>query len=195
LDLDAQATVAVSLEGGVNIEGGTGQQVTAQNGTINGCVDVSGGFSVNAGAEGSFFAFFNAQTCATLLQEFRSFPGISLAKWMYDLQLILTASFRNVSVLRRHLHRVRLQARFQLHRTRSAAAQSASGSDTSVASATGLDSSTASVAAPSVASDSAAGSSAVSTGVPAASPSAGLSRRAARRDPEKHSWTHLRNFQ
>jgi hypothetical protein len=43
--------------------------VSVQSPSVDGCIDIGAGFDVNAGAEGSFFSIFNAQTQVTLFSK------------------------------------------------------------------------------------------------------------------------------
>jgi hypothetical protein len=73
LDLDASATIGFQLNAAANIstETGTGTDVATRDatGSVNGCVDIEAGLAVDAGAKGSFFGIFNAETKAVLFSQ------------------------------------------------------------------------------------------------------------------------------
>jgi hypothetical protein len=69
LDLDASSTLNLQLNAGANITKETGKNAAVQDAGVNGCVDVSAALNVNAGATGSLFDIFNAQTTANLFSK------------------------------------------------------------------------------------------------------------------------------
>ena len=68
LDLDASATLDLDLDAAASVNVNTdGEKSTS--GDIEGCVDLQAGFSVNVGAQGSFFDIFNADTTIPLFSK------------------------------------------------------------------------------------------------------------------------------
>lgn len=69
LDLDASAILDLQLDASGNVIGGTGKAVAIKDASAGGCVDITGGLNVDAGAQGSFFSFFNEQTKKSLFSK------------------------------------------------------------------------------------------------------------------------------
>lgn len=72
LNLDASATMTLTLdasaEGSVTAQPGT-ELATGGSASINGCVDMNAGFSVNAGADATFFGLFDTGKSVTLFEK------------------------------------------------------------------------------------------------------------------------------
>ena len=64
LNVDASANVALSLSGNGVI--GTS---TPASGSYNGCVDITAGLDVNAGADADFFGLWNPSTSVSLFDK------------------------------------------------------------------------------------------------------------------------------
>ncbi|KAJ7708174.1 hypothetical protein B0H17DRAFT_971719 [Mycena rosella] len=62
LDFDASSTMTLTLDGAANASGNvstSGVDVASKSASVNGCVDIGAGLSINAGADGSFFGLFD----------------------------------------------------------------------------------------------------------------------------------------
>jgi len=71
LDLDASATLGFQLNAAANLSTETGTNVATRDatGSVNGCVDIGAGLSVDAGARGSLFGIFNAEAKEVLFNQ------------------------------------------------------------------------------------------------------------------------------
>lgn len=62
---------------------------------VEGCVDLKGGFSVNAGAQGSFFDIFNDKTQVSIFS--KEFELFQVSKsWSYDEHVCLTKNLKEM---------------------------------------------------------------------------------------------------
>lgn len=69
VDLDASAILDLQLEAAASLSAGTGQKAAVNGAGVDGCVDLKGALSVDVGAKGSFFGFFNDQTKESLFNK------------------------------------------------------------------------------------------------------------------------------
>lgn len=77
LDVDASAKLSMSLEASaevsteVSTNGTTGNTTTGstKSGSVGGCIDLSTGVAVKAGADGNFLSLFDASTSVTLVSK------------------------------------------------------------------------------------------------------------------------------
>jgi hypothetical protein len=72
LDLDASATVGFQLNAAANVSTETGKDIGTVNhadASADGCVDIGAGLDVEAGADGSFFGLFKADTKVSLFAQ------------------------------------------------------------------------------------------------------------------------------
>ena len=85
LDLDTFAALDLSLEAGAtaSVDTDGNKNASAQ---VGGCVDVNGGVSVNAGAEGSFFGLFDDSTQVSLFS--KDFDFFKVSELTDDLGLL-----------------------------------------------------------------------------------------------------------
>jgi hypothetical protein len=72
IDLDTSASLEFQLNAIPNVSTQSGVNIGAVNqasGSANGCVNVGAGLSVDAGAQGSLFGLFNAETKVSLFNQ------------------------------------------------------------------------------------------------------------------------------